>query len=134
MRLLGVDFGFKRIGLAVTDEEPFLPTPRPSLAASGTLAKDALVLTELARKEGAEVIVVGLPIEETGEEGKMARIVRQLGDHIEKGGIRVQYVDERYTSVHADETMRQAGLKGSDRRKRKDGEAACLILESFMNG
>ena len=129
-----MDFGFKRIGLAVTDEQPFLPTPRSPLTASGTLAKDAAVLAEMAHKEGIELIVLGLPIEESGEEGKMARIVRQLGGHIEKGGIRVQYVDERYTSVHADETMRLAGLKGSDRRKRKDGEAACLILETFMNG
>lgn len=132
MRLIGVDFGFRRIGLAVADDDPFLPTPRPSLEASGTLAKDAAALASLARREGADQIVLGLPIEESGEEGKMARIVRQLGERLEKEGIKVAFVDERYSSVRAEASMREAGLKGSERRKRKDGEAACLILESFV--
>lgn len=134
MRLMAVDFGFKRIGLAFTDDEPFLPTPRPPLATSGTLAKDAAALADVAKKEGASLVIVGLPLEESGEEGKMARIVRKLGDRLEGEGLSVRFVDERYSSVHAEETMRQAGLKGSERRKRKDGEAACLILEAFING
>lgn len=133
MRLLGVDFGFKRIGLAVAERDPFLPTPRPSVDASGTLEKDAVTLADFARKEGVDVIVMGLPVEETGEEGKMARIVRQLGDRLISEGLDVKYVDERYSSVKAVATMREAGLKGSDVRKRKDGEAACLILEDFVN-
>jgi putative Holliday junction resolvase len=134
MRLLGVDFGFKRIGLAVAETEPFVATPRTPLPASGKLAEDARLLAEIARKEEAISIVLGLPLEETGVEGKMAKIVKQLADRLRDEGLTVALVDERYSSVRADRAMRDANLKGSDRRKRKDGEAACLILEDFVHG
>jgi putative Holliday junction resolvase len=133
MRILGVDFGFKRIGLAVAETEPFVATPRRPLAASGKLAEDARRLAEIARKEDVSEIVLGLPIEESGGEGRMARIVRQLAECLKAEGTTVRLADERYSSVNADQVMREANLKGSERRKRKDGEAACRILEEYVH-
>lgn len=133
MRLLGVDFGFKRIGLAVVDSEVGLPSPRYALTASGKLKTDANVLNELAKKEQVEGIVIGLPIEPSGEEGRMARICRQLAGHLEALGRPVYLVDERLSSVEAERTLLDSGLKASERRKRRDAEAACLILERYLH-
>ncbi|MFI5385496.1 MAG: Holliday junction resolvase RuvX [Fimbriimonadales bacterium] len=172
MRLLGVDFGFKRIGLAIAEKEHGIVTPRPNLRATGTLAKDAQRLVEMAKKEEVDLVVIGLPIEESGEEGRMARICRALAGHIADGGVRVQVVDESFTSLEAEVRLRDGGstakglkaaaslarseggdaeppaptpsasrheppgkmrgLKAIQRRRLKDGEAARLILERYL--
>lgn len=131
--MLGVDFGFARIGLAIAETEPGIVTPRPALKASGTLKTDAKAISEFAKREEAEAIVVGLPYDEEGG-GKMARICGTLGDHLELLGHVVHRVDESMTSVAADASLRGAGLKASERRKLRDGEAAALILERWMDG
>jgi putative Holliday junction resolvase len=134
MRLLGIDFGFKRIGVAVAETEVGIVTPRPPLSASGTLKKDAEALAAFAKREEAAAIVLGLPVEESGEEGRMARICRTLAGLIEGNGVRVHLVDESMTSVQADGALRDEGLKASQRRKLRDGEAAALILERYIGG
>lgn len=134
MRLLGIDFGFKRIGVAVAETEVGIVTPRAAMTASGTLKRDADAIALLARREEVDAVVLGLPVEESGEEGRMARICRTLADHIIGNGIQVHLVDESMTSVQADGTLRQDGLKASQRRKLRDGEAAALILERYLDG
>lgn len=134
MRLLGVDFGFKRIGIAVVDSDAGIPSPRPALDASGKLKTDAETLKRLAAREEAQGIVLGLPIEPAGEEGRMARVCRQLAGHIEAQGLSVFLVDERLTSVEAERNLLQEDLTGAMRRKRRDAEAACLILERYLDG
>ena len=134
MRLLGIDFGFKRIGVAIAETEVGIVTPRASMTASGTLKKDAEAIAAFARREEVDAIVLGLPVEETGEEGRMARICRTLAEHIVGNGIKVHLVDESMTSVQADGALRDEGLKASQRRKLRDGEAAALILERYLDG
>ncbi len=134
MRLLGIDFGFKRIGVAVAETEVGIVTPRPPMTASGALKRDAEAISAMAKREEVSAVIIGLPVEESGEEGRMARICRTLGDHIAGNGITVHLVDESMTSVQADGTLRQDGLKASQRRKLRDGEAAALILERYLDG
>jgi putative holliday junction resolvase len=149
MRLLGVDFGFKRIGLAVAETEPQIITARATIEASGTLKIDAEKLAVIAKREEVDTVVVGLPIEESGEEGKMARICRRLGGLLADHGVEVCFVDESYSSLEAERNLRLdhqgqdapdthaleghgTVLKASQIRKLKDGEAARLILERFI--
>jgi len=134
LRLLGIDFGFKRIGVAVTDEGIGLPNPRPTLTATGTLKRDAAEIDRIAKKEQADAIVIGLPVEADGVEGRMARICRQLAGHLEDLGRTVHLVDETLSSVQAEQSLFDGGLKASERKKKRDGEAACLILERYLNG
>ena len=134
MRLLGVDFGSKRIGIAVAEAEHGIITPRLPVEPSGTLKKDAVMLAALAKKEEAEAIVLGLPLEPGGVEGRMAKIARVLANEIETAGCHVELVDETLTSVEADSGLVAGGLKASQRKKLRDGEAARLILERFLNG
>jgi putative Holliday junction resolvase len=132
MRLLGIDFGFARIGAAVTDDAVGLPTALPTFPASGKLKVDAGAIASLAKRQEADKIVLGLPLED-GTEGKMARIMRQLGGHLQASGLVVDYVDETLTSVEAESVLLQTGMKASERRKHRDGEAACRILERYLD-
>ena len=133
MRLLGVDFGFARIGIAVAETEPFAIGVRPTISASGKLQTDAVAIAERAKKEEVSSVVLGLPLDEDGAEGRMARITRQLAGHLENLGWTPHLVDERYTSVESEQLMTEAGLKGSQKRKAKDGEAAARILERYIS-
>jgi len=132
MRVLGVDFGFARIGLATGDSDMGVFSPRPALKASGALKKDAEAILVKARQEEAEAVVVGLPLDEQGG-GRMARICGQLAEHLRSLGTTVYEVDEAMTSVSAHASMMEAGLKASERRKRVDGEAAVRILERWAD-
>lgn len=133
MRVLGVDFGGKRIGLAVGETEHEIASPRPAIEATGTLRLDAVNLAELAKKEAAEQVVVGLPLIE-GEETKMSRICRMLGAEIEKLGFTVAYVDESLTSMTAESNLGKQGWTSGTVKKHLDSESACQILERFFHG
>lgn len=134
MRLLGVDWGTKRIGIAVGESDHKVVSLRNPIDPTGTLKKDAINLVQLAKNEQAQAIVLGLPLEPGGIEGRMAKIARMLAKEIEQAGMRVELVDETLTSVQAESEMAAQGLKASRRKKLKDGEAACLILERFLHG
>ena len=132
MRVLGVDFGGSHIGLATGESEFGIVSAKPNLAASGPLAVDARSLVEIAAEEGADAIVIGLALD-SGEETKMSRVCRMLGDEIAKLDRKVEYVDESLTSSESEQAMRDSGLKASERRRKVDGEAACRILERFFD-
>ncbi len=130
MRLLGIDFG-KHIGVAVAETEQHITSPRQAVISSGTLAKDAVTIQNILKKEMADLVVIGLPLDQ-GNETKMSRICRMLGDRLSEMGVGVRFVDESLTSFQAEQEMKMAGLKGSLIRKAIDSEAACRILERFM--
>jgi len=134
VRLLGIDFGFKRIGVAVVDSEVGLPAPRPVLAAAGKLKTDAVALNAIAEKEQAQAFVLGLPLEPDGAEGRMARVCRQLAGHLEALGRPVYLVDERLSSHEAERNLFVDDLTAAQRKKRLDAEAACLLLERYLDG
>ncbi len=134
MRILGIDFGFKRIGIAIGESEVGIVSPRSAMQASGSLKTDAATLSKLARKEEVQAIVLGLPIEETGTEGRMARICRTLGGHLTDLGETVHFVNEVYSSLEAENLLAEAGVKLTKRKELRDSEAAGIILERFFDG
>jgi len=134
LRILGVDFGFKRIGLAVAESDFGVVTPRPALAATGTLKRDAENLEATFQRELADKVVLGMPVEEDGNLGKMARVCQTIADLLREKGIEVVLVDERYSSIEAESALRQEDLKASERRKLRDGEAAGILLERYLEG
>lgn len=130
MRILAVDFGGTRIGLAVGDHPGGFPRALSTLSATGTLAKDAAAIKAAAAKEMATLIVVGLPLDANGET-KMSKICRMLAGKIEELGLKVETVDEAMTSFESEAVMKEAGLKSSEMKKKVDGEAAIRILERW---
>lgn len=132
MRLLGVDFGSKRIGVAVGESETRVASSRKPIEASGALKRDAEALSELMRREEAELAVIGVPVNPEGDD-RMARVCLQLAEHMRRLGVGVATVDESMTSVEADSAMGGVGFTAAERRRRRDGEAACRILERYWS-
>ena len=133
MRFLGVDFGSKRIGIAVGEDEHGVTTARNPLNASGTLAKDAQQISLLAKAEKADAIVLGVPQNLPEKDQRMAKVCLQLADRIREQGWTVHTVNEAYTSVESEKSLSSV-YKPSAVRKRLDGEAARMILEQYFDG
>jgi putative holliday junction resolvase len=130
-RYLGVDYGTKRIGLAVSDGLGL--TARPLRV---VLRKDLEVaLGEIARETPIDGVVVGLPTALAGYEGDSAAGARELGEEI--GGllgVPVSYVDERFTSRIAESALLESGMKRRERKETVDKVAAAIILQTFLDG
>jgi putative Holliday junction resolvase len=133
MRLMAVDFGFSQIGIAVGESAPAAFSTRLPIPAVGALKKDAQAIAALAGKEEAELVLIGLPVEPSGEEGRMAKICRQLAGHLTALGLNVELVDETLSSVQAEGAMRDQGVRAARRKNLVHGEAAVIILERYLH-
>ncbi len=127
-----MDFGFKRIGLAIAESEFGIITPKPTIEAMGTLKRDAENISQVAKKELADILVLGLPVEEDGNHGKMTRVCQTVAGLLREHGWTVEMVDERYSSIEAETALRQEDLRASQRRKLRDGESARILLERYL--
>lgn len=133
MRILGVDYGDSRVGLAVSDEMRVLASPLPPLQ-TGSMRKTIDEVAKIARETGAAVIVVGLPLNMNGTEGPQAGKVRAFGSKLgEVSGAEIVYKDERLTTVQAHRAFDQAGVSKSRRIRLVDSVSAQIILQSYLD-
>jgi putative Holliday junction resolvase len=133
VRVLAVDPGTKRIGLAVSDPLGITANPIDSLAAApaDTLAER---IAAIARERQAEKVVVGLPRRLDGSDGPEAAAARRLADEIRRATrLPVSLYDERLTSVAAERAMLDGGVRRARRRELSDQVAAAMILRSFLD-
>ncbi len=133
MSIAAIDFGRKRIGLALTDTREEIAYPLATLV-RGAMVSDLEAIA--ARLDGCEVrlLVIGLPLSMDGSEGPPARAARAFGERLGKSmALPVEFFDERLTSVEAEERLR--GAPGSSKRRRAalDAVAATIILEGWMD-
>jgi putative Holliday junction resolvase len=133
MRVLGVDPGLRRVGVALSDEDARIALPLCTLEVrSGSNALDALVA--LAAEHAAELIVIGLPLRLDGGESDGTRRVRRLAHELgARVSARVVLWDERLSSAQAERALREAGSKGRAKKARIDQVAATLILQSYLD-
>lgn len=131
--MLGIDFGSRSIGLAVGEKEFGIASPRPSLAASGTLKQDAEALIRFAKREEVQLLALGLPLLPTGEETKASSIVRRLAAELERLGATVALIDEAYSTDEAHTNLIAAERSAAERKKLVDSEAACVILQRYFS-
>ena len=129
-RCLGIDYGSKRVGLALSD--PLGITARPLDVVARASLDDRVA--ELVASEDVGTIVVGLPTGLSGEEGDSAVAARELGEELrELTGLPVVYVDERLTSRIAESSLLESGMKRRERRENVDKVAAAVILQSYLD-
>jgi putative Holliday junction resolvase len=136
MRVLGVDFGEKRIGLAVSDPTGKIATPLETVHRRAGKRPPLAEIERIAEPLGVEHVVVGLPLDLRGEENDWCREVREVGRKIgERLGVSVSFVDERLSSVRAERAVRESGLKKAERerKERVDAAAAQLILQAWLD-
>jgi len=134
-RVLGVDLGERRIGLAVSDPTGTLAGPHQILDRSGDPAADRRAVVAVARELGATRIVVGLPRSLSGRDGPAARAARAEAEALRgEGGpdLIVELHDERFSTVTAQQSVRASGARRKARRRPVDDVAAAVILQSYL--
>jgi len=132
MRILGIDFGTKRVGLAITDPEGRMAFARPSLART---TRDSLfaALVGLVEAEGVGAVVVGLPLTLEGGDSLTTRQARNFAESLGRRiPCPVHLMDERLSSAAAEEQLKEAGLCSRKRKERLDSQAAVQILETWI--
>lgn len=131
---LGIDYGTKRIGLAIGDDRSAMASPVATVAARGGLDDQARDVLRAAGAYDVDELVVGLPMNMDDSEGKQARITRRFGEALARiSGLAVHYVDERLSTHTAEELIRPAELTRKKRKAVKDAVAAQVILQSFFD-
>lgn len=131
-RILAVDPGKVRIGLAISDAERRLASPLAIYTRKDD-EQDAKFLRELIECEEAGLVIVGLPMHTTGREGVQAGYARAFGAKLEKWtGLSVLFWDERFTTRFAESELWKAGLTHKQRKQRRDKVAAQMLLQSYL--
>jgi putative Holliday junction resolvase len=133
-RWLGIDYGRRRIGVAVSDPGETIASPATTLEAAGNAPDDARRVLQWAAEHDAAGIVVGLPINMDGSLGPQAKLSQDFAEQLRQlGDLPVELWDERLSSFQADELMHAAGLSPARQKKRRDALAAQVILQSFLD-
>lgn len=133
MRILGIDYGLKRVGVAVSDAGGRLASPLAVVAASSS--RHLLgEIGKLVREYSPSEIVVGEPKAPDGSPGTLSgKAAEFAGELAREFGTRVVLWDERYTSFEAEERLRERGMKWRKRREILDRAAAAVILQSYLD-
>ena len=133
MRLLALDVGDVRIGVAVSDETRTLASGLTTLRSKG-LRQDVRQVAALVREQQAAEVVVGLPLRLDGSAGSQAEKVMAFVERLRRAvPVPVTTRDERLSSVAASERLAEAGVRGSARKQKLDQAAACLILQELLD-
>jgi putative holliday junction resolvase len=131
-RLLGIDYGTKRIGLAVSDPDRKIASPLTTYERVDRDA-DAHYFQRVIEEEEIGQLVVGLPIHLSGDESAKSTEARTFGKWLhEITGLPVVFADERFSTVEAESALWNAGLTHKKRKARRDRLAAQILLQGYM--
>ena len=135
-RILALDYGEKRIGVALSDPTGTIARPLTTLARRAGKRPPFQAILDLCREHGVDGIVVGLPLQLSGEDSEWTREVREFAAKLEqRAALPVSLLDERLSSVVAERAVRSIGLKRRERERkdRIDASAAAVILQAFLD-
>lgn len=130
-RVLGVDTGAARVGLAISDPDRRVATPLQTIPAGEGLAER---IAAEAASQGCDTVVVGLPRGLAGHDTASTELARALATALERQGLRVELWDERLSTVEADRAMVASGGGARRRREQRDQVAAAIILQGWLDG
>ena len=129
-RVMGVDVGSVRVGIAVSDQARMVATPHSTIAAGDDLVAR---LAALARELECQTVVVGLPRGLSGRDTASTQHARAVAKQLLDQGIDVQLWDERLSSVEAERVLLEAGRRRNQRRDERDRIAAAIILQGWLD-
>lgn len=132
-RVLGLDVGDRRIGIAVSDETRLIASPHSVYTRVGW-GPDARHIQRLYTELSCDLIVSGLPRNMDGSIGFQAEKVRQFMAKVEELGLPVAFEDERLSTVSAHEALIEGGMKREERKGTVDKVAAAVILQQYLDG
>jgi len=131
-RIIALDHGSRRIGVAVGDTETGMAFARPALLRR-SLVTDLAAIGRLVAADAVQMIVVGLPLNMDGTEGEQAAAARRFGEQVAQSGIGVVYEDERLSSWEAGERLTETGRRPQRERGELDSAAARVILQQYLD-
>ena len=133
-RIVGIDPGEVRIGIAISDEEASIAFPRETILARGGRAEAARRVREALTEDEISLAIVGLPLRLDGSEGEAARRAKAFGEALgEALEVEVVYWDERLTTVAAERSLREMGRRGARQREVVDQSAATILLQGYLD-
>lgn len=136
MRIMGLDYGAKTVGVAISDDMLITAQPVETIRRERpTKLRQTLARIETLMKEyDVEKVVIGLPKKLNNEEGERCEKTREFGEMVERrSGLEVIYQDERLTTVQADSVLSEGGIRKEKRKHYIDKMAASLILQSYLD-
>lgn len=132
-RLVALDVGDATIGVAASDELNITANPIVTIRRSNSIKADLREVVELLSELGANKVIVGLPLNQEGEEGPQAAKVREFSERLKKRiSIPVEMWDERFSTYEAEQALIEANISRAKRREVIDKMAAAVILQSYM--
>lgn len=132
-RVAGIDYGRKRMGIAICDAQRIIASPLPMREPGRDAAAEAGFFRRLVAEEGIVGFVVGLPVHADGRPSDMSREAERFGAWLsDTTGLPIVYQDERYTSAEAAGRLAGLGLSRGKKKARADSIAAQIILTSWM--
>lgn len=136
MRIIGLDYGTKTVGVAVSDEKEIIASPYVTIERKHAtkLRQTYAGIEDIIREQQVGLIVVGLPKNMNNTEGERAAASREFGENLERRtGIKVEFFDERLTTMQADRILDATGVAKSARKEHIDKMAAAIILQSYLD-
>ena len=137
-RVVGIDLGSRRIGVAVSDSARTMALPRTTLVRTGDAERDRRKLIDLILEEEAVTVVVGLPLSLDGTRGRAATAAvdeaEAIRSMLESHSVGVELFDERLTTVSAHQALAAGGSRERERRKVVDQAAAAVMLGAWLEG
>lgn len=131
-RLLGLDYGTKRVGIAISTFEQNIASPLENYTRQSE-EQDELFFTRIIREYQCKGLVVGLPVHMSGDEGQKSKEARQFGNWIHQfAQIPIRFWDERFSSATAEEFLVDVNISRNKRKAYLDKLAAQIILQSFL--
>ena len=131
-RVIGLDHGSRRIGVAIADLETGMAFARSAIQRRN-VDHDLALVRELCASEGVERLVIGLPLNMDGTEGAQAAAAREFGDRLAAIGLTVDYEDERLSTWEAGERMAEVGRRARRGSGELDSTAARVILQQYLD-
>ena len=135
MRIVGIDLGSKRVGVAVSDPSGVLASPHSVIQRGGSHAEDHRRIAAVVEEYEAGAVVVGHPLSLDGSRGPAARLVEAEVEELrEVLDVPVELYDERFSTVTADRSMMERDMRAEARRKVVDKVAAAVLLQGWLDG
>ena len=140
MRILGLDVGTKTVGVAVSDPLGVIATGVTTIERVG-IRKDTGKVIDYIKEYGCETVVIGLPLSLDGEDSVQTQKVRDFRTMLENklrssgplSKVKVEWQDERYSTVEAEEVLIEANMSREDRKRIIDRQAAIVILQRYLD-
>lgn len=132
-RYICLDYGDRRIGIAFSDLTGTIASAYEVYERT-SLEEDLQYLVNLIQNQGATKIIIGLPLNADGSEGQRTVLTKEFGKQLkDRCGLEVDYCDERYSSLEADELLKRTKKSWQERKKILDMVAAQIILQDYLN-